>query len=59
MDTEAGVHKAQHRETKSKWARFQEVIWDGEREPEERRLVQKLDIYLMWARDNHYSDVQH
>lgn len=47
MDAETGIHQAQHQESKSKWARFQEIIWDGEREPEERRLVQKLDIYLM------------
>src|SRR4051794_40438910 len=50
MDAETGVHKAQHQEQKPRWARFREIIWDGEREPEERRLVQKLDIYLMsWA----------
>lgn len=33
--------------TKSTWVKLQEVIWDGERSEEERKLVQKLDLYLM------------
>lgn len=47
MGTEADESLGRSRKEKSKWVRFQEIIWDGEREPEERRLVQKLDIYLM------------
>jgi hypothetical protein len=35
----------------TRWEKIQEVIWDGgNRTPEERKLVQTLDIYLMsWA----------
>ena len=47
MDVEAEERLGRSRKEKSKWVRFQEIIWDGEREPEERRLVQKLDIYLL------------
>jgi ACS family pantothenate transporter-like MFS transporter len=35
----------QHR--RSKWARIQEIIWDGRRSEAEKRLVQRLDIFLM------------
>ncbi|KAJ4263408.1 hypothetical protein NW762_006227 [Fusarium torreyae] len=32
------------------WKRIREVIWDGPRPEDERRLVQKLDLHLMsWA----------
>ena len=34
---------------KPKWTRIKEIIWDGEREAEEKKLVQKLDIHLMLA----------
>jgi hypothetical protein len=47
MDTEAEERLGRFRKEKSKWVRLQEIVWDGEREPEERRLVQKLDIYLL------------
>lgn len=35
----------------TRWEKIQEVIWDGgSRTPEERKLVQRLDIHLMsWA----------
>lgn len=33
----------------TKWQRFLEIIWDGERSPEEKRLVQKLDLHLMYV----------
>jgi hypothetical protein len=32
---------------KTTWQRIQEVIWDGERSPEEKKLVQKLDYFIM------------
>jgi ACS family pantothenate transporter-like MFS transporter len=32
---------------KSKWAKIQEIIWDGPRPEEEKRLVQRLDLFLM------------
>ncbi|KAH8600113.1 retrograde regulation protein 2 [Bisporella sp. PMI_857] len=36
--------------SKSKWVKIQEVIWDGERTEEERKLVQRLDLFLLsWA----------
>lgn len=36
---------------RTRWEKVQEVIWDGgHRTPEERKLVQRLDIYVMsWA----------
>lgn len=36
---------------RTRWQKVQEVIWDGgDRTPEERKLVQRLDIYVMsWA----------
>jgi hypothetical protein len=33
--------------SKSGWVRIQEIVWDGERSEEERKLVQKLDLFLM------------
>ena len=35
----------------TRWQKIQEVIWDGgNRSPEERKLIQRLDIHLMsWA----------
>ena len=35
----------------TRWQKIQEVIWDGgSRTPEERKLIQRLDIHLMsWA----------
>ncbi|PMD16095.1 retrograde regulation protein 2 [Hyaloscypha hepaticicola] len=34
----------------SKWARIKEIIWDGPRPAEEKKLVQRLDLFLMtWA----------
>jgi hypothetical protein len=32
---------------KSKWARVQEIIWDRSRPAEEKRLVQRLNLFLM------------
>jgi ACS family pantothenate transporter-like MFS transporter len=32
---------------KSRWARIQEIVWDGERSAEERKLVQRLDIFIL------------
>ena len=32
---------------RGKWARIQEIIWDGPRSEEEKKLVQRLDIFLM------------
>jgi ACS family pantothenate transporter-like MFS transporter len=36
---------------RTRWEKIQEVIWDGgNRTPEERKLVQTLDIHVMsWA----------
>ncbi|KAE9371716.1 putative allantoate permease [Stipitochalara longipes BDJ] len=35
---------------RGKWARIQEIIWDGPRPEEEKKLVQRLDLFLMtWA----------
>jgi hypothetical protein len=34
---------------KSLKIRILEVIWDGERSPEERKLVQRLDLFLMYV----------
>lgn len=31
----------------SKWARVEEIIWDGPRPAEEKKLVQGLDLFLM------------
>jgi MFS transporter, ACS family, pantothenate transporter len=35
----------------TRWQRIQEVLWDGgNRTPEERRIVQRLDLHIMsWA----------
>lgn len=44
----------QHR--RSKWARIQEIIWDGPRSEAEKRLVQRLDIFLMtWATYGYFT----
>jgi ACS family pantothenate transporter-like MFS transporter len=32
---------------KSGWERLQEIMWDGQRSKEEKKLVQKLDLYIM------------
>jgi ACS family pantothenate transporter-like MFS transporter len=32
---------------RSKWDKVQEIIWDGPRPAEEKRLVQRLDIFLL------------
>ena len=32
---------------RGKWAKIQEIIWDGPRPEEEKKLVQRLDIFLM------------
>jgi ACS family pantothenate transporter-like MFS transporter len=33
---------------KTRWQRFQSIIWDGgDRSEEERKLVQTLDIFIM------------
>jgi MFS transporter, ACS family, pantothenate transporter len=32
---------------RSKWARVQDIVWDGPRTKEEKKLVQRLDIFLM------------
>lgn len=35
---------------RNRWEKIQAVIWDGIRTPEERKLVKRLDIYLLsWA----------
>ncbi|KAN0096657.1 putative allantoate permease [Hyaloscypha variabilis] len=35
---------------RGKWERIQEIIWDGPRPEEEKKLVQRLDLFLMtWA----------
>lgn len=44
ISTEEGIEPPKY---KGRWERIREIIWDGEREPEERRLVQKLDLHLM------------
>ncbi|OAL47188.1 retrograde regulation protein 2 [Pyrenochaeta sp. DS3sAY3a] len=37
-------------EPRNRWEKIQTVIWDGIRTPEERKLVQRLDVYLLsWA----------
>lgn len=33
---------------RSRWTKIREVIWDGERSPEERKLVQRLDLFIMY-----------
>jgi hypothetical protein len=33
--------------TRSNWEKIQEIIWDGKRAPEEKRLIQRLDIFIM------------
>ena len=40
-----------HYTPQTRWEKIQEVIWDGgNRTPEERKMVQRLDLYLMsWA----------
>ncbi|KAK2769603.1 DszA family Xenobiotic compound monooxygenase [Colletotrichum kahawae] len=36
--------------TNTKWKRLQEVIWDGPRSKDEKRLVQRLDLFVLsWA----------
>jgi hypothetical protein len=30
------------------WEKIQEVVWDGKRTPEERMLVQRLDLFVMY-----------
>lgn len=32
---------------KSRWKKFLEVIWDGPQDPEERKYVRKLDLFLL------------
>lgn len=32
---------------KTRWQKIQEVIWDGPRSKEERRLIQRLDLFIM------------
>lgn len=32
---------------RGKWARIQDIIWDGPRLEEEKKLVQRLDVFLM------------
>ena len=31
------------------WDKISEVIWDGKRTPEERMLVQRLDLFVMYV----------
>jgi hypothetical protein len=33
--------------TRSNWEKIQEIIWDGKRAPEEKKLIQRLDIFIM------------
>jgi hypothetical protein len=33
--------------TRSNWEKIQEIIWDGKKAPEEKRLIQRLDIFIM------------
>ncbi|KAK1841703.1 pantothenate [Colletotrichum chrysophilum] len=36
--------------TSTRWQRVQEVIWDGPRSKDEKRLVQRLDLFVLsWA----------
>lgn len=37
------------RGTKSLKTKILEVVWDGERSEDERKLVQRLDIFLMYV----------
>jgi MFS transporter, ACS family, pantothenate transporter len=32
---------------KTRWQKVQEIIWDGPRPKEERKLIQRLDLFLM------------
>jgi MFS transporter, ACS family, pantothenate transporter len=32
---------------KTRWQKVQEIIWDGPRPKEERKLIQRLDWFLM------------
>ena len=32
---------------RGKWERIQEIIWDGPRSEEEKKLIQRLDLSLM------------
>jgi ACS family pantothenate transporter-like MFS transporter len=34
---------------RGKWERIQEIIWDGPRPEEEKKLVQRLDLFLMYG----------
>lgn len=43
---ESSIEAAAHT-PKGRWERIQEVIWDGPRPTEEKRLVQRLDIFLL------------
>jgi hypothetical protein len=45
--TSADPESAVEEPKQSRWQRVQEVIWDGPRSKEERRLVKRLDIYLL------------
>ena len=33
----------------SRWQKIQEVIWDGPRSEEERKLVQRLDLFFLYG----------
>ncbi|CUM63882.1 uncharacterized protein PRCAT00001470001 [Priceomyces carsonii] len=39
------VEKAENK--KSRWTRFLEFIWDGPRSKEEKKYIQKLDLFLL------------
>jgi hypothetical protein len=34
---------------KTRWQKVREVIWDGPRPEEERKLVQRLDLFLLYG----------
>lgn len=34
---------------KSRWVKIQEIIWDGPRPEEERILVRRLDLFIMYV----------
>ncbi|KAK0103175.1 hypothetical protein ONS95_014972 [Cadophora gregata] len=48
--SEGVVQDAVVQSRKSRWQKLQEVVWDGPRSREERKLIQRVDLFIMsWA----------
>jgi hypothetical protein len=43
------VHDDAAAPRKSQWLKIREIVWDGERSPEERKLVQRLDLFILYG----------